>query len=136
MNISMLSMKQLIAQLLNLQKKPELFTPGETLFWDDPHISAHMLAAHLDPEIEAASRRLETIDRSVQWLIETLRLQSGDSILDLGCGPGLYASRLAHAGICVTGVDYSNRSVEYATRYAEENNLKITYRYENYLELN
>ena len=35
----------------------------------------------------------------------------------------------------VTGVDYSRRSIEYATGYANENNLEITYRYENYLQL-
>lgn len=105
-------MKEILAQLAELQKKPEPFTPGEALFWDDPHISKHMLAAHLDPDTEAASRRPQVIDRSVEWLIATLPLRAGDSILDLGCGPGLYASR-----------------------HARENNLQITYRYENYLDL-
>ena len=128
-------MKHILSQLFALQQKPEPFTPGEALFWDDPHISQQMLAAHLDPEIDAASRRPETIDRSVTWLIETLCLQPGDSVLDLGCGPGLYASRLAQAGLNVTGVDYSHRSIAYAAQYAEQNSLKITYRYENYLEL-
>lgn len=128
-------MNQLISQLLELQQKPEPFTPGEALFWDDPHISAQMLAAHLNPNVDAASRRPETIDRSVQWIIKTLALKAGDSILDLGCGPGLYASRFARAGFRVTGVDYSRRSIEYASRYAQENDLEIYYRYKNYLEL-
>jgi SAM-dependent methyltransferase len=133
-NINM-SMEQIISQLIELQQKPEPFTPGESLFWDDPHISTQMLAAHLDPDIDAASRRPETIDRSVDWLIETLGLKPGDSVLDLGCGPGLYASRLARASLRVTGVDYSHRSIEYAEKYAGENNLDICYRYQNYLEL-
>ncbi|MDY6867648.1 MAG: hypothetical protein SVT56_07050 [Chloroflexota bacterium] len=30
--------------LLQLQEKPAPFTPGEPLFWDDPHISGQMLA--------------------------------------------------------------------------------------------
>lgn len=120
---------------MELQRKPAPFTPGEALFWDDPHISSRMLATHLNPDIDAASRRPQTIDRSVQWLIETLGLKTGDSILDLGCGPGLYASRFARAGLQVTGVDYSHRSIEYATTYANENKLDITYRYQNYLEL-
>jgi len=135
MNIPKHSMSQLIEQLIALQQKPEPFTPGEALFWDDPHISEQMLKAHLDPNSEAASRRPETIDRSVQWIIETLALKVGNSVLDLGCGPGLYASRFARAGLCVTGVDYSRRSIEYATKYAKENNLEIPYRYQNYLEL-
>ena len=65
-------MHQILSQLMELQQKPAPFTPGEPLFWDDPHISMQMLAAHLNPDIDAASRRPETIDRSVQWLIETL----------------------------------------------------------------
>ena len=82
-------MEQILAQLIGLQEKPVPFTPGEPLFWDDPHISKHMLAAHLDPEFEAASRPPQIIDRTVQWLIETLDLKAGDPVLDLGCGPGL-----------------------------------------------
>ena len=128
-------MDQIISQLIELQQKPEPFTRGEPLFWDDPHISTQMLAAHLNPDWDAASRRPETIDRSVKWLIETLDLKPGDSILDLGCGPGLYASRFAQAGLHVTGVDYSRRSIEYASNYANKNQLDITYRYQNYLEL-
>jgi SAM-dependent methyltransferase len=128
-------MEQIISQLIELQQKPEPFAPGEALFWDDPHISAQMLAAHLDPNIDAASRRPETIDRSVAWLIEALGLKPANSVLDLGCGPGLYASRFARAGLQVTGVDYSHRSIEYAINHANENQLNIDYRHQNYLEL-
>jgi len=139
MNINItvnVSIDQIISQLIQLQQKPAPFTPGEALFWDDPHISSQMLEAHLNPDSDAASRRPETIDRAVEWLMETLDLKSGDAILDLGCGPGLYASRFARAGLQVTGVDYSRRSIEYATNYATENRLSIQYRYQNYLELN
>ncbi len=128
-------MHQLLSELIDLQQKPAPFTPGEALFWNDPHISAQMLKFHLDPEVEAASRKSETIDRSVAWLIDTLALKPGDALLDLGCGPGLYASRLARAGLRVTGVDYSQRSIEYARQYARDHALDIEYRYENYLEL-
>jgi SAM-dependent methyltransferase len=94
-----------------------------------------MLKVHLDPAIEAASRRAETIDRSVQWMTEMLGLKNGEAVLDLGCGPGLYASRFARAGLQVTGVDYSQNSIDYARRYASENKLNIDYRFQNYLEL-
>ena len=135
MNKPKIELNQIITQLIALQQKPAPFTPGEPLFWDDPHISSQMLHVHLNPDIEAASRRPETIDRSVVWLIETLGLKPGASLLDLGCGPGLYVSRFARTGFRVTGVDYSRRSIEYASKYAKENHLDITYRYENYLEL-
>lgn len=128
-------MNKLIAQLIELQSKPAPFTPGEPLFWNDPHISEQMLQAHLNPNIEAASRKPETIDRTVQWLIKELGLKTGASFLDLGCGPGLYASRFAQAGFRITGVDYSRRSIEYAMKYAKDKQLDIAYRYENYLDL-
>ena len=118
-----------------LQEKPEPFTPGEPLFWDDPHISTQMLEAHLNPENDLASRRPQTIQRSVDWMIASLGLQTGDSVLDLGCGPGLYAARFAEKGIRVTGVDYSHNSIAYATRYAQQHELDIEYRYQNYLTL-
>lgn len=121
--------------ILQLRQKPEPFTPGEALFWDDPHISAQMLKWHLNPESDAASRRPEIIQRSVDWLAVELGLKAGDSVLDLGCGPGLYAARLAEKGLRVTGVDYSRRSIDYARQYARENNLNVEYRYQNYLTL-
>jgi SAM-dependent methyltransferase len=128
-------MNQIISQVIKLQQKPAPFTPGEAVFWNDPHISAQMFEFHLNPNVDAASRRPEIIDLSVNWLIETLALKAGDSILDLGCGPGLYAARFAHAGLQVTGVDYSRGSIDYAINYANENSLAITYHYQNYLEL-
>jgi SAM-dependent methyltransferase len=124
-----------LEHLQDLQRRPEPFEPGEPLFWDDPHISKGMLASHLDPNTEAASRRPQTIDDSVAWLVETLELHPGDAVIDLGCGPGLYASRLASRGLRVTGVDYSRRSIDYAMEYADEHGLDITYRYQNYLTL-
>jgi SAM-dependent methyltransferase len=53
----------------------------------------------------------------------------------LGCGPGLYAARLAQRGMRVTGVDASRRSIDYAEQYAREQGLDIRYRYQNYLAL-
>lgn len=67
---------EIISQLIGLQQKPDPFTSGEPLFWDDPHISAHLLEAHLNPDIDAASRNPETIDRSVKWLVENLALKA------------------------------------------------------------
>ena len=60
--------------LRSLSEKPPLFAPGEPLFWDDPHISQGMLAAHLDPTTEAASRPPAEIDRIVGWLVDSLAL--------------------------------------------------------------
>jgi SAM-dependent methyltransferase len=121
--------------LKRLQARPEPFTPGEPLFWDDPHISKQMLAAHLDPTNDLASRRPETIDRSVAWLVETLGLRVGTALLDLGCGPGLYAARFAERGLSVTGIDTSRRSIDYAQEHARRHGLQVRYRHQDYLTL-
>lgn len=118
-----------------LTTRPPRFAPHEARFWDDPYISRQMLAAHLDPNTDAASRRPQIIDRTVDWLVSHLSLRPGQQVLDLGCGPGLYCERLARRGLAVTGVDFSANSIEYAIRHAREANLDITYVCQDYLTL-
>jgi SAM-dependent methyltransferase len=124
-----------LAMLSAYTDKPEPFEPGEVKFWDDVHISSQMLAAHLDPELDAASRKPGTIDASVAWIVQTLGLVPGAVVLDLGCGPGLYAVRLAAAGMNVSGVDISPRSILYARETAAELGLSIDFQCQNYLTL-
>ena len=124
-----------IQRLCQLQEQPEPFAPGEPQFWTDPHIARQMLAAHLDPNNDLASRRPCTIDRSVDWIVTELELRPGDSVLDLGCGPGLYASRLARRGLHMTGVDFSQNSLDYARAQALQDGLSIDYRCQDYLLL-
>ncbi len=116
-------------KLLKSVKKPLLWQRSKEPFWDDEHVSAMMLEAHLDPTIEAASRRMETIEQSVQWM--STIIPSGAKILDLGCGPGLYTKRLSEMGYDVTGVDLSKRSIQ----YAKETDQKTKYICQDYLTL-
>lgn len=116
-------------------KRPEPFSAYTTPeFWDDPHISAQMLAAHLDPNFDAASRQHDFIDRAVEWIVSSLGLGTGSSVLDLGCGPGLYACRLARKGMVVRGIDVSRRSIAYASEVATAENLSAEFVVSNYLE--
>ena len=94
-----------------------------------------MLTAHLDPTHDAASRRPAMITASVRWLLSVLNLRPGDALLDLGCGPGLYSERFTRAGLRVTGIDASRRSIKYARAHAVEHGLAIDYRYGNYLAM-
>lgn len=128
-------MKELLESLAGCFQKPALFEPGEERFWDDPHISRSMLAAHLDPGHDAASRRPETIERTVAHLLSSGMLKPGDRLLDLGCGPGLYAEKWKRNGIDVTGIDISERSLDYARNRARELDLEIEYRCLNFFEM-
>ena len=96
----------MIRQLSGYLTKPQLYAPSTGEFWNDPHISKGMLEAHLNPQEEAATRRHEFLDRSVQWISKIAPPSRYKSLLDLGCGPGLYAQRFHEAGYSVTGVDF------------------------------
>jgi SAM-dependent methyltransferase len=94
-------------------KRPALYERTAEPFWTDPHIARQMLAAHIDPNTDAASRKPEFIRRCADWLA-SLPLPRGAKLLDMGCGPGLYAKQFAERGFQVTGIDFSESSVAYA----------------------
>lgn len=132
----MLLQNEMTKELIEkLSRKPDLFEPGDAVIWTDPHISKQLLAVHLDPATELASRSPEHIRETVKWIGETVGLERGSSILDLGCGPGLFCQLFAHNQMKVTGVDYSRVSIEYAVRAAKKESLPIEYFCKNYLHL-
>lgn len=116
-------------------EKPPLYKKTEVAFWDDEYISKQMLKAHLNPNFEGASRKLDFIDKSVAWISEIAPPAINPLLLDIGCGPGIYAEKFSKAGYTVTGVDFSKRSIAYAQTSAKEQHLTITYLYQNYLTM-
>jgi SAM-dependent methyltransferase len=53
-------------------------------------------------------------EQEVAFLLGLLKLRQGARVLDVGCGPGRHAVRLARAGLNVTGIDVSLRFLEIA----------------------
>lgn len=121
--------------LTGLLTSPPLYTRTEGPFWDDPYISAQMLKAHLDPDFEGASRKHSFMEASAAWISRVAPPSLFPTLLDLGCGPGLYAERFTLKGYQVTGVDFSERSIAYARRSAEKHGLSIDYHNQDYLRL-
>ena len=114
--------------LESIHERPHPFERSTVrALWTDPYVSERMLEAHLDPTVDAASHRHAFIDASVAWITTRFGLTADHAVLDLGCGPGLYAARLAERGARVTGVDFSERSIAYARRAADERGLSIDY---------
>jgi len=122
--------------LINQNTRPSLYSSytAEEL-WTDPHIAKQMLALHLDPDLDMASRNHGFINRSVAWMERTFDLASGPRVLDLGCGPGLYANRLSALGARVCGIDFSEHSLDHARFDARRRGLEVDYRKANYLAL-
>jgi SAM-dependent methyltransferase len=117
-------------------ERPEPFSVYTTPeFWNDPHISERMLHHHLDSSTYFSSRPHDFIDRSVEWMVTRFKIGAGSRVLDLGCGPGLYAERLARRGAAVIGIDASHRSIDYAREVASREGLAAEYIAGSYLDI-
>jgi SAM-dependent methyltransferase len=109
-----------------LADRPEPFSAYTTPdLWCDPHIARRMLAAHLSPDTDQASPRPALMDQIVAWIDQQADLGhagrgnagKGKTLLDLGCGPGLFANRFSELGAQITGLDISTTSLEYAIEH-------------------
>lgn len=127
--------KIMLERLHMALEKPLLYAKSESAFWNDEYISKQMLKAHLNPDFEGASRKLDFIEKSVAWISEIVNPIRYPMLLDIGCGPGIYAERFAKEGYGVTGIDFSKRSINYAQESALRQGLNITYLFQDYLEM-
>jgi SAM-dependent methyltransferase len=116
-----------LADLASRQRPPEPWTEGDNIPWHEPAFSARMLPEHLTQAHDAASRRTATIERQVAWIDETVLGGRPTAILDLGCGPGLYSSRLARRGHTSVGIDFSPAAIAYAQAEAATRGLACRY---------
>lgn len=121
-------------EMINTRPKPFEFYTASVL-WTNEHTSQQMLNFHLNEEIDVSSRNADFINRSVEWIDSKFDVGKGIKIADFGCGPGLYATRLAQRGAYVTGIDFSKRSIQYAKQVADAEGLSIQYINQNYLDL-
>jgi 2-polyprenyl-3-methyl-5-hydroxy-6-metoxy-1,4-benzoquinol methylase len=122
-------------QLEEINNRPEPFERyTATDLWTDHHTSEQMLAYHLNTEIDVSSRKGTFIEDSVAWICSHFNVGEGTRIADFGCGPGLYANRLAKQGAKVTGIDFSERSINHAVTVAKESEISVNYVCQNYLE--
>ncbi len=110
----------------------EFYTAAD--LWTDEHTSGQMLKFHLNEGIDVSSRNIAFIDRSVEWIGSCFNIGPGKKVADFGCGPGLYATRLARRHAEVTGIDFSKRSIRYAQEVAARERLSIHYVNQNYLD--
>lgn len=126
--------ENMINQIKEKSKMPALFNKEGGNIWTEEYIAKQMLEAHLNPEFDGASRRSSIIEKTVDFLDKKI-LRKNSLILDLGCGPGLYAEKLCRKGHKVTGIDFSENTICYAKENAERENLNIDYKCDNFFNL-
>jgi SAM-dependent methyltransferase len=124
-----------IERLFEYTEKPSLFESGTSVMWTDPYISQQLLYCHIDIGNDMASRSDQKIELIINWILSKSKTNQM-KILDLGCGPGLYAEKLARLGHHITGIDFSKHSITYAKGITEKNKSGIEYHCDNYLNIN
>ncbi len=102
--------------------------------WDDPHISKQLLDIHLSQEVDLASRKESSIKSTIDWILNQCPTKKM-TVLDLGCGPGLYCEKICEKGHDVTGIDISRNSLDYARSKAKERSHTIEYINSDYLDI-
>ncbi len=116
-----------LSDIVYRRASPEPWTEGDKIPWNEPGFSARMLKEHLTQSHDAASRRFAIIDRQVSWIHRHVLGGQPARVLDLGCGPGIYASRLARLGHTCVGIDFGPASVAYASEEAARDGLDCAY---------
>ncbi|MCB9148550.1 MAG: class I SAM-dependent methyltransferase [Caldilineaceae bacterium] len=116
-----------LIDIINRDPNPAPWAEGDNIPWHEPEFSRRMLTEHLTQAHNAASRRFEIIDAHVLWMHTELLHETASSVLDLGCGPGLYSHRLARLGHGCVGIDFSPASIAYARQTAQQEGLDCTF---------
>ena len=78
-----------ISEIISQSEKPELYEKGTSFMWTDEHISKQLLNIHINPDVNLASRKKSTIEKTAYWILNTQKEKGKLNILDLGCGLGL-----------------------------------------------
>ena len=63
--------------------------------------------------------------RAYKAFINILKLKSGNSVLDVGCGPGLFLKLAHEIGCNCSGIDLSQQAVSMAQSYVPESDIRL-----------
>ncbi len=110
--------------------------PGQDLPWSDDWFSNQTLKDMLDAESDIGTRPRDCIEKESRWLVSILGEPQKQHLLDVGCGPGLYAEIFSRAGMKVTGIDPSPAAIDYARASAAKAGLDIIYACDSIFTLN
>lgn len=111
-------------KLFNSIKSPHKFENSPDNIWTNKKLSPLVMNSYFDSNIYGGSYSEEFRNKSLNFI--SFFLQKG-SVLDIGCGPGLYANKLAELNYTVTGIDISQNALQYARNYAKENDIKVNF---------
>ncbi|CAH1961961.1 unnamed protein product [Acanthoscelides obtectus] len=77
----------------------------------------------------------DTVERILRWICKTPEIAKDSSIIDLGCGNGMFLIDLSNEGYSnLLGVDYSEKAVELSRNIATAKGYNITYKQADILD--
>ena len=82
-----------------------------------------------DAFYEKRGRYFLNADPNLSKLILKFKLFNVKKVLDIGCGSGINSIALAKEGFRVTGIDISKKAINLASKWADDNSLKINFQY-------
>jgi SAM-dependent methyltransferase len=112
------ALAEALRSVFGREVRPPAWSGTGNLPWDDPDFSERMLRVHLDETRQAATRPEPQRKLIIDWLTRELGLGDRTYLLDLACGPGLYALELARREVPVTGIDFAPAAIGHAQRTA------------------
>jgi len=117
---------QYFARLWNEGKVPK--ASGKS-FWDNRADEFNKLVSQGNSD--------ERIKKIVEFLLHNNLLTKDSSVLDIGCGPGRFAVEFAKQSTDVTGLDISDKMLDYAVKNAEVEDLtNVSFKNLNWDEVN
>ena len=57
--------------IIKMSAKPAIYEKGTAFMWTDKHIAQQLLNIHLNPDIDLASRKRSTIEKTAAWILDT-----------------------------------------------------------------
>ncbi len=94
----------------------EEFNPQDQEIWNN-------LFSKVPPEWKSVQPSEDMKD-----CLQFFEMHNVKSVLDVGCGIGIWAMFLCKAGFKVKGYDFSSNAIEFASRWAVEDRVQIEYK--------
>ena len=98
------------------EKNPAMPGPPSPNWFNE--IASFLGNAYWAPDTGRVMAFTKGTEQEVDFVVDTLGLEPGQRLLDVGCGPGRHALALARRGFDVVGVDLSDAFVELARKHA------------------
>ena len=131
--LTLLKIKDFLADLFNiilshtdlgdiievyLKKEDDSFLEWK-IFWND--------MANKNNSLKKVNRNLRSIKRDIDYVIDVLKINEKDTVLDFCCGNGLITNKIARNCKLIYGIDFSSNLIKDAIENAKSNHLKVFY---------